>query len=1168
MNVNFPQAEKKILKYWKKNKIFEKSILQRKNAPNFIFYEGPPTANGRPGIHHVLTRVFKDVICRYKTMQGFKVLRKAGWDTHGLPVELEIEKKLGLKSKKDIEKYGIAKFNKLCKKSVWDYLQDWQSLTERIAFWLDMKNPYITYENDYIETVWWIIKQIQQKGLLYKDYKIIPYCPRCGTGLSSHEVAQGYKRIKENSIYVKFPFAEHSKSYFLVWTTTPWTLPANVALAVGKNIIYVEVLIKATGEKFILAEKRLCALGQKYEIVRRIKGEKLKRYAYEKLYNSSSLAPAGEESSEVLRGREDGSFVSDKEQEEKDNFKVYLADFVSTEEGTGIVHIAPAFGEDDMALGKKENLTVPITVDSNGFVKKGYEIPGEGMFVKDADHFIVEDLKKRNLLLKEEVYEHDYPFCWRCRSPLIYYARQSWFINMQKAKKALIANNNRINWLPRHLKRGRFGEWLKEIKDWAFSRERYWGTPLPVWQCGQCGRYETIGSKQDLLDQRFSSNNYFILRHGHSLRNAKNIVVCWPEKIHCPLTEKGEKEAEKAAQEIKKADLIFSSDLLRTKQTAEIVSKKTGAKIIFDKRLREIDMGELNGKTVKQAAKFWDEKNNLSKIDYCLKRFEVKAPKGENYFDVKKRVYDFLKDVDKKHKGKNIVVVSHEIPLTLLESAVKGLAKEEIINFREKLQIKTGECRKLNFKILPFDEKGELDFHKPYIDKVKFYCPACETGLMKRVPEVIDCWLDSGSMPFAQSHYPFEKKLQFPADFICEAIDQTRGWFYTLLAISTLLEKSAPYKNVLSLGHILDEKGDKMSKSKGNVVDPWYVVEKYGADAARWYFYTVNQPGDSKLFSEKDIDLVLKKFILIFWNCFMFFETYKRDKSKKNKTAKQRFEPKNLLDKWILSRLNELIQEVTAKIGNYDITGSARAIEDFIVNDLSLWYIRRSRKRFEEAAGFLAFVLQTVSKLAAPFIPFLSEEIYQSLKTKAKSSVHLENWPAADKKSINKKLNQEMEKVRQVVASALAERAKAGIKVRQPLRKLEIPGRIDKELIGLIKDEVNVREIVFGKAFKLDTKITPELKEEGIIREIVRQIQQMRKKAGLKPQDKILIQYFGSESLNKILTKNRGFILEETKAIDFLLGKKPKKVFNIEEKIKIEQQELWLAIQRKNKGRI
>jgi len=1164
MELNFPKIEKKILKYWKENKTFEKSVKQRAKTRDFVFYEGPPTANAKAGIHHVLARVYKDIVCRYKVMRGFKVLRKAGWDTHGLPVELEIEKKLGLKSKKGIEKYGIAKFNQQCKKAVWVYKRDWEKITERIGFWLDMENPYITYQPDYIETVWWIIKQISKKGLIYQDYKVVPYCPRCGTSLSSHEVALGYKKIKEPAVYTKFKIKDlrFKNAYLLIWTTTPWTLPGNVAVAVNPNFIY--VLLKTGDESLILAKERVKSCKIEGKIIKEFKGKELLGLKYELLYKTQDIK------SDI-----------------QDAYKVISGDFVSLEEGTGLVHVAPAFGEEDMEAIKTQNsklktqklpeFPILLNVDEEGKYKK--EIKNwAGLFVKDADPLIIEDLKKRNLLFEEEIYEHDYPFCWRCSSPLLYYAKQSWFINMQKVKKDLIKNNQKINWIPAHLKKGRFGEWLREIKDWAFSRERYWGTPLPIWQCKKCGHREIIGSKKDLIKQKFTANQYFILRHAESLRNIQDVISCWPEKFRCPITPKGKKQIKRVAKKLKKKkiDLIFSSDLLRTRQTTEIVAKEIGIKPKFDKRLREINMGIFNGKSVKEAGKFWSRKGETP-LEHYLKRFKIGVPGGENYMDVKKRMYQFLEEINQKYQNKNILIVSHEAPISILEGAVKGFSPLEIIKYRLGSQIQTGEYRKLDFKSWSYNQKGELDFHRPYIDKVKFYCPKCG-NLMERVPEVIDCWFDSGSMPLAQYHYPFEnKKLidnreQFPADYISEAVDQTRGWFYTLLAISTLLKKGPAYKNVVSLGHILDEKGEKMSKSKGNAVDPREIIEKYGSDSLRWYFFTVNQPGDSKLFSEKEVEGCLKRFIMTLWNSFLFSQTYGQrfPRSYKLLTA-----TKPILDRWIISKLNELIQEVTKNLDKYNITSAARTIENFVIEDLSQWYIRRSRKRFQrprnrkelqDASDTLNYVLLTLTKLTAPFIPFLSEQLYQRcLTSNTKQSVHLENWPEINRKLINKKLTQKIEKIREIIKLALAKRARAGIKVRQPLNELQIPDyklRNKPELLDLIREEINVKKITFGKTLKLDTKITPELKKEGMIREVIRQIQEMRKTAGLKPRHRILVQYFGSVELNKALEKNKKIILKEIKAKDFILRPKLKKVFLVEREVKVDQQKLWLAIKK------
>jgi isoleucyl-tRNA synthetase len=1164
MEINFPKNENKILKFWQENQIFEKSISQRKNAKNFVFYEGPPTANGRPGIHHVESRVFKDIICRYKTMQGFLVQRKAGWDTHGLPVELEVEKKLGLKNKKDIESYGVAKFNKKCKDSVWQYLKDWKKLTERIGYWLDLENPYITYQTNYIESVWFIIKQIFKKGLLYQGYKVVPYCPRCGTSLSSHEVAQGYERIKEPSIFVKFRIKnpEFENTSLLVWTTTPWTLPGNVAVAVNPKFIYAK--IKFGQENLILAKDRLEACGFKgAEILQELKGEELLKIYYEAPYPVDS-------------------------QEGVTIYKVIPADFVSLDDGTGLVHIAPAFGEDDMAVIKGQNSKIknqnepdfPILLPVDEAGKFRLEAKKwAGIFVKDADPLIIEDLRGKNLLYKEELYEHDYPFCWRCKSPLLYYAKQSWFVNMQdEIKENLIKNNEEINWLPAHLKEGRFGEWLKEVKDWAISRERYWGTPLPVWKCKTCGTLEVVGSREDLAKQRFSQNRYFVARHGESQKNIKKIESCWPEKSFLPLTKKGEREAQRVGQKLKKEeiDLIISSDILRTKQTAEIIGKALGIKYLVDRKLREINVGVFNGKPETEIGKYFDPERKFDYADFYAKRFAQKLPGGENYVDVEKRLLSFLKETENKYQGKNILIVSHQRVLTLLDKIMNGWDFEKFVEvIIKKKEIKIGQVKDLEFTKLPYNEKIELDLHKPYIDEVRFFCQKCG-GIMERSPEVMDVWFDSGSMPFSQGHWMGGKQPKlFPAEYISEAIDQTRGWFYTLLSISTLLGFGTPYKNVISLGHVLDEKGEKMSKSKGNIVDPWYIIEKYGVDAVRWYFYTINQPGEPKLFAEKDIDGVLKKFILTFWNCYTFLKTYAP--AKKITISNLQFtKTKNVLDKWIISKLNETIKTVTDDLDKYDVTSAARTIEKFAIDELSLWYIRRSRKRFQkpetpkeakEAFGTLSFVLLSLSKLISPFLPFISEEIYQGIGGNVfskKKSVHLEAWPELGGKSIDKKLNEDMEKTRELVTLALAQRAKAQIKVRQPLTSLQIQNtkdKIEEELLDLIKDEINVKNIIFGDSLKLDTNITPELKEEGMIREVVRNIQEMRKKSNLKPKDNISVRYSGEASLVEILKKNEKVILKEGKIKDFLAGK-DLKGFKIQQEIKIDDKNLLLAIKK------
>ena len=1195
MEADFPRLEEQILKRWKEQKAFEKSLQKRQKGKRFVFYEGPPTANGSPGIHHVLSRAFKDVICRYKTMRGFYVGRKAGWDTHGLPVELQIEKKLGLSSKKEIEQYGIAKFNKACKQSVWEYKKEWDDLTQRIGFWLDTDNPYITYNKEYMEGLWWIIKQFWGKGLLYKDYKVVPYCPRCGTPESSHELAQGYKTVTENSVFVKFKVSSFKfqanpkpqtpkKTFLLAWTTTPWTLPGNVALAVGEKIRY--AFVEQGEETYIIAKNLLKNLEGEYKLVKEVLGKELEGLEYEPLFDSL------------------------KNQPEKKHY-VALADFVSTEEGSGIVHTAVMYGEDDYQLGTKLGLPKKHTVDEEG--KFNELVPQwKRAFVKEVEPLIIEDLQKRNLLYKEELYEHEYPFCWRCSTPLLYYAKDSWFVNMQKVKKQLIASNKSINWVPPHIKTGRMGEWLAEVKDWAFSRERYWGTPLPVWECGTCAHREVVGSAWDLEQLQKPNNTYYILRHGHSQRQLTNVSASWPEKNPSPLTPKGRKQIQKLAKLLKKKkiDTIVSSDLLRAKETAEIVAGELGLRVEYDQGLRESDMGIFNGKHVDEFGAYF-RREGETPLQHYLRRFQEGPPEGETYLHVQKRVYKFMGDMEEKYAGKTILLVSHELPLSLLEGLMRGYSREETIRFRMKKAIETGEARSIAFHRFPYNEDMEIDLHRPYIDAIEFDCAKCEKGRMKRVKDVVDVWFDSGSMPFASAADKATADKQgrikapqpYPADYITEGIDQTRGWFYTLLAVATLLGQKAPYKNVISLGHILDEKGEKMSKSKGNVVRPWDMIEKYGVDTLRWYFFTLNHPWDPKLFIEKDVQQTMRKFILTLWNSFVFYETYRKSQTPRlNAQANpkaRKFKTEHILDSWIISRLHSTIKDATKSFDRYDITGAARAIESFVIDDLSLWYIRRSRQRFsryagsgaarqnpaskkelQEASGVLGYVLLETSKLAAPFIPFLSEHIYGEVGGKGLStrsgwrSVHWEDWPhfakaTRGKSGLDKKLEDEMAEVRELVVKGLAERAKAGIKVRQPLAALKIKNsklKISKDLLNLLADELNVKEVVFDKNLKgeveLDTTITPELRKEGLLREILRNIQEMRKKAGYKPQDRIYLRYQGAEELEKILRDNQKMIMPAVGIKEMQESDSSKEEFDIEQEFSAEGKTLRLGIRK------
>jgi len=1187
--LEFVKKEEEILNFWQKNKIFEKSVENRRKSRPFIFYEGPPTANGRPGIHHVLARSFKDLICRYKTMKDFLVERKAGWDTHGLPVELEVEKELGFKNKTEIEKYGIRQFNEKAKESVWRYKKEWEKLTERMGYWIDTKNPYITFEPNYIETVWWLIKQIAQKGLLYKSYKVLPYCPRCSTPLSSHEVSLGYEIVKDPSLYIKFEITNPKSSLLqqykiqdtrykiqlLVWTTTPWTLPANVAIAVDSKLDYKlwqikdEVLISyikppQKETKLISSEALPAQAGrnkvlpneERQVLIGEIKGKELIGEKYEPLY-----------------------FHSLKEQEGKKIYEVVEGNFISTKEGTGLVHMAPAFGEDDMELSKKAGLAFIKNIDDKGCFTEGPQEAPEirtlaslrtfflapleikGKFFKEANPIIFKNLEERNLLyfgdLKGTI--HEYPFCWRCHTPLLYYAFEAWYIKMSQVKKELIRNNQKINWVPQHIKEGRFGQWLSEIKDWAISRNRYWGTPLPIWECEKCDHYEVIGSLKELQAKALVSPKFYYLRHGESTSNIKRYISCYPEKNPSHLTEKGKKEIQKIAKALKKEKigLIISSDLTRAKETAEIIAEALKIKIIYDSRLRETNIGVYNGKSVEEYQKLFE---NLDQ------RYLKAAEGGETLTDVRKRMLEALKDAANKYSHQNILLVSHE---------------ETISTVFNKYRPKLGEWGRIPYQAWPLNDNGELDLHRPYIDEIKIQCPKCGKK-MKRREEVIDCWFDSGAMPYGQRHFPFEqfdnpnlparkmiKRIPFPADYICEAVDQTRGWFYTLLAISTLLDLGPAYKNVISLGLILDEKGEKMSKSKGNVVEPMGIIEKYGMDSLRWYLCTVNRLGEEKRFSETDLLNFQRRFLNTIWNVFLFYQTYAFKGEVKISNL-------SLLNQWILADLEETKAKVINLLDHYSIFEATKILDNFI-DDLSRWYLRRSRRIFQKPdklsewetnSMVLRIVLKEFALLLAPFCPFFSEIIWQELKEEQdKESVHLADYPKGERKYQNKKILTLMQEVRDLAASALSLRQKENIKVRQPLKELKFKNyelRIKGELLEILKDEVNVKEIIFDPNIKdeveLDTALTEDLIEEGIVRELIRQIQGERKNQGLVPQDKISITLeVHAQKLQLMLEQWKDFIKKETGAEELKIQVTSKE---LKEGISINEEKIGLKIQK------
>jgi len=853
--LNVTSMEEGVLKFWKQAEIFKKTVEQRQGGPEYVFYEGPPTANGKPGVHHVLARAFKDMFPRYKIMRGYHVSRRGGWDTHGLPVEIEVEKQLGFKNKQQIEELGIAKFNELCRKSVFTYIQDWERLTDRIAFWVDLEDAYVTYTNEYIESVWWILKNFWDKDLLYKGYKVVPYCPRCGTPLSDHEVALGYEDATDPSVFVRMPLVDEPDISLLVWTTTPWTLPGNVAVAAHPDVDYVTIERGHNGsmEKLILAKSLVEKIfgDEQVKVVDSFKGKKLRGTRYHPLF---TFLPPDRPAHYVVPG-----------------------DFVTTDDGTGLVHIAPAFGAEDMDMAREHNLPVLMTVLPDGtFVPE--VTPWRGQFVKDADPFIVQDLQARGLLFRAETYTHTYPFCWRCGTPLLYYARESWYIRTSAFRDRLVELNNTINWVPEHTKDGRFGNWLVNNIDWSLSRERYWGTPLPVWECEECDHRECIGSVSGL--------------------------------------------SEKAGRDL-----------------------------------------------------------------------------------------------------------------------------------------------------------SELDLHRPYVDNVHWACPDCGNQ-MTRVKDLIDVWFDSGSMPVAQWHYPFENKdkfeSQFPADYICEAVDQTRGWFYTLHAISTLLFDEVAFKNVLSLGHIQDGGGRKMSKSLGNIVQPWDVLSAHGADALRWYLYTATPPGQERRFSSDLVGEVIRSFTLTLWNVYSFFVTYANlDKP----TVSTLPIATSDLDRWLLSELNVLVRDVTQAYENYDVPNATRPLEGF-VEKLSTWYLRRSRRRFwksesdsdkQAAYSTLYTALVTVAKLLAPAMPFLAEELYRNLVRSvdetAPESVHLAKWPEVLPEMVDESLNRDMALVMRLVSLGHSARQKANRKVRQPLAEVafSLGNPAERKAVetyaDLFMDELNVKQV-------------------------------------------------------------------------------------------------------------
>lgn len=1132
-NLKSPLAlrEEGVLEFWEKGKIFEQSVTKNEGGKEFVFYEGPPTANGKPGIHHLESRSFKDIIPRYKTMQGFHVRRKGGWDTHGLPVELEVEKTLGLKSKKEIEEYGIAAFNQKCRENVWKYVDAWQDFTKRIGYWVDEEHPYVTYHNDYIESLWNVLAKVDERKLLYKDYKVVPYCPRCGTALSSHELAQGYQDDKDLSVYVKFAISNSQfsnadqKTYLLAWTTTPWTLPGNVGLAVGEDITYIKLRITndelRNNEIYIVAKERVGVVGENYEILEELKGKDLVGLSYEPLF------PYLESLISNLKSHADALAKA---------WKVYPADFVTTTDGTGIVHTAVMYGQEDFELGTKVGLPKFHLVNPDGTFVKGTEFL-EGRFVKEKDEAgkptldvdIMRYLTDKNFFFKKELYTHSYPHCWRCKTPLIYYARDSWYIGMSTLREELIKENEGINWEPNYIKQGRFGEWLKDIKDWAISRERYWGTPLPIWVAEDGERL--VVDSYDMLKKytKKSGNRYFVMRHGEAEKNLDDTIAT-DINTKNDLTEFGREQVKQAAKKLKGIEIIITSPFPRTVQSAQIIADEFGishASIITDARIGEMQMGEWEGKKWKQ---FHD---TFSTRDQFLKTWSG----GENRYDVQRRCGEFFYEVEKKYTGKNILIVTHGADVGALKSLSEGALLEQAVEIEDTFSrpFKKADIAQLEFVQLPHNENYEFDPHRPYIDEIVLVKPASaessgEAREYRRVKEVMDVWFDSGAMPFAQDHYPFENKELvdgpgYPADYICEAIDQTRGWFYTLHAVGTLMGRGKAYKNVICLGHILDDKGKKMSKSIGNIVEPWAMIDKYGVDTLRMWMYSVNQPGESKNFDEKTVKELQGKIFTLLDNVVAFYELY-RDRNLELSSITYNLQPTNVLDAWIVARLNQLIELTTTSLDEYKVLEPARAIREFI-DDLSTWYLRRSRDRLkegdEDAKKTMYYVLKNLAKVMAPFAPFFAEDLWQKLKTESdEASVHLSTWPEFERSVLKEEQSdgersvlansilEEMQKVRNIVTLGFEARQKAGIKVRQPLFELRIKNyELQIEYTEIIKDELNIKNVTTDTSIEsevsLDIEITPALKKEGQYRELVRAVQDLRKKQGLTPKDVITI---------------------------------------------------------------
>ena len=1109
------KREEEILKFWEENKIFEQTL--QKDAPKgeYVFYDGPPFANGLPHYGHILASTIKDAIPRYRTMQGYHVARRWGWDCHGLPVENLVEKELGLKSKRDIEQYGIEKFNETARTSIMKDVGAWKQIIPRMGRWADMEADYKTMDATYTESVWWAFKKLHDKGLIYEGFKAMHLCPRCGTTLSNFEVAQGYKDIDDLGVTVRLPLVDEPGTSLLIWTTTAWTLPGNAAAAVKADAPYVKV--KSGGEFFIVAKERLAGVFEEAEIVEEMEGKKLvgKRYLppFDYFYKEAQVPT-----------RKAVGIPTKASGHKTHAWKVYAAPFVTMDSGTGIVHIAPAFGADDLELAQKQKIPLIHHVTEEGkFVATVKDFAGLSVKPKgnprETDEKVAALLKQKGLLFKEEKIKHSYPHCWRCDTPLLNWAATSWFVKVSSLKAKLLRENAKISWVPSYVGDARFANGLQSAPDWAISRSRYWGAPLPVWRNTKTKEVKIAGSVLDVLSMvRRSGNRYFVMRHGEANGNAANVLdPNGDPKNH--LTQRGEQEVVHTAAELKreKIDMIIASPFLRTRETSALVQKELGlpdSALMLDERLHEYNEGDIMA--------------------------------------VRRRVGEFLFEAERRYSNKNILIVSHGNPIWVLQRVA---GRKTIGPFREEAMLRTGEARELPFTPYPHNRDYELDLHRPYIDEVPM--GGALQGEWKRVSEVFDCWFESGSMPYASNHYPFKKNSfnpkgffgfnakGYPADFIAEGLDQTRGWFYSLIVLGTALFGKSPYKQVIVNGLILAGDGQKMSKRLRNYPDPMEVVGKYGADALRYYL--LSSPvirGEDLRFQERGVDEVAKKLLMRLDNVRSFYDLYAP-----SKVAKEKVAGSHVLDRWILSRLAETVELSTKGFNIYELDAAARPVGDFI-DDLSTWYVRRSRDRFksegedkQNALATLRHTLKTIAQVMAPIMPFFAEDLYRRMRSDTDPvSVHLTDWPAAQE--INAKLVADMARARAVSSLGLQAREKAGIKIRQPLQTLTAKALPDDAALrAIIADEVNVKEVVEDAALSeevtLDTTLTSALKEEGALREWVRAIQDWRKTSKLSVADRpgLLIKTPDAEFIRRhreALMEATGLLSLETKEGDSL----------------------------------